>query len=89
MNAGIFMVKPSSLQFIWFIFDIYIYIYIYVAYSVLLLAMGWMTGWMEFRVKNFFLFMSSGLGLGSTQPPIEWVPAALSLGRGLFETAGV
>jgi hypothetical protein len=31
-------------------------------------------------VKNFLFSMSSRLALGSTQPPIQWVPGALSLG---------
>jgi hypothetical protein len=30
------------------------------------------------RVKNYYFFMSSRPTLGSTQPPIEWVPEALS-----------
>jgi hypothetical protein len=30
------------------------------------------------RVKNFLFSTSSGLALGSTQPPIQWVPGALS-----------
>jgi hypothetical protein len=30
------------------------------------------------RVKNFFFSKSSRLALGSTQPPIQWVPGALS-----------
>jgi hypothetical protein len=30
------------------------------------------------RVKNFLLFMSSRPALGSTQPPIHWVPGAPS-----------
>jgi hypothetical protein len=32
------------------------------------------------RVKNFHLFMSSRPALGPTQPPIQWVQGALSLG---------
>jgi hypothetical protein len=32
------------------------------------------------RVKNFHLSMLSGPALGSTQPPIQWVPWALSPG---------
>jgi hypothetical protein len=32
------------------------------------------------RVKNFLFSKSSGLALGSTQPPIQWVPGALSPG---------
>jgi hypothetical protein len=32
------------------------------------------------RVKNFHFSMSSRLALGFTQPPIQWVPGALSLG---------
>jgi hypothetical protein len=30
------------------------------------------------RVKNFLFSKSSGLALGSTQPPTQWVPEALS-----------
>jgi hypothetical protein len=30
------------------------------------------------RVKNFLFSKSSRLALGSTQPPIQWVPGALS-----------
>jgi hypothetical protein len=32
------------------------------------------------RVKNFLFSTSSRPALGSTQPPIQWVPGALSLG---------
>jgi hypothetical protein len=32
------------------------------------------------RVKNFLLSTSSRPALGSTQPPIQWVPGALSPG---------
>jgi hypothetical protein len=32
------------------------------------------------RIKNFLFSMSSRLALESTQPPIQWVPGALSLG---------
>jgi hypothetical protein len=32
------------------------------------------------RVKNFLFFKSSRPALGSTQPPIEWVPEVLSPG---------
>jgi hypothetical protein len=32
------------------------------------------------RVKNFLFSKSSRLALGSTQPPIQWVPEALSPG---------
>jgi hypothetical protein len=31
-------------------------------------------------VKNYYFFMLSRLALGSTQPPIQWVPGALSRG---------
>jgi hypothetical protein len=30
------------------------------------------------RVKNFLFFTSSRPALGSTQPPIQWIPGALS-----------
>jgi hypothetical protein len=32
------------------------------------------------RVKNFHFSISSRPALGSTQPPIKWVPGALSWG---------
>jgi hypothetical protein len=32
------------------------------------------------RVKNFLFSISSRPALGSTQPPIKWVPGALSRG---------
>jgi hypothetical protein len=32
------------------------------------------------RVKNFLISMSSRPAMGSTQPPIQWVPGALSRG---------
>jgi hypothetical protein len=32
------------------------------------------------RVKNFHFFMLSRPALGSTQPPIQWIPGALSRG---------
>jgi hypothetical protein len=38
--------------------------------------------------KNFYFSMSSRLALGPTQPPIQWVPGALSPGGGGKE-AGV
>jgi hypothetical protein len=33
------------------------------------------------RVKNYYFSMSSRPALGSTQPPIQWVPGALSRGE--------
>jgi hypothetical protein len=46
--------------------------------------MGWTTKGTEFessyRVKNFLFSTSSRLAVGSTQPPIQWVPGVLSLG---------
>jgi hypothetical protein len=33
------------------------------------------------RVNNFHFSISSGPALGSTQPPIQWVPGALSRGE--------
>jgi hypothetical protein len=46
--------------------------------------MGWTTGVLEFdswRGMGTFLFdTASGTSLGSTQPPIQRVPGALSLG---------
>jgi hypothetical protein len=44
-------------------------------------ATGWATEGPEFefrRVKNFFFSKSSRPTLGSTQPPIQWLPGALS-----------
>jgi hypothetical protein len=46
--------------------------------------MGWTTEGSEFRApvgaKNFHFSMSFRRALGSTQPPIQWVPEALSPG---------
>jgi hypothetical protein len=47
------------------------------------LATGWTTEGWEFshsRVKNFLFSVSSRLALGPTQPPIQQVWEALSLG---------
>jgi hypothetical protein len=46
--------------------------------------MGWMIGVLGFNSwwgLGIFLFTTvSGTALGPTQPPIQWVPGALSLG---------
>jgi hypothetical protein len=43
---------------------------------------GWLRGWSSSpsRVKKFLFSTSSRPALGSTQPPIRWVPRALSPG---------
>jgi hypothetical protein len=54
-----------------------------IAQSVYRSATGWTTGLLGFdfrRGLGIFLFTTeSRTPLGSTQPPIEWVPGALSL----------
>jgi hypothetical protein len=54
------------------------------AQSVQRWAMGWMIGVLGFnswRGLGIFLFTTaSGTTLGPTQPPIQWVPGAVSLG---------
>jgi hypothetical protein len=46
------------------------------------LRAGRQRGWSSSpgRVKNFLFYMSSKPALGFTQPPIQWLPRALSLG---------
>jgi hypothetical protein len=57
-----------------------------IAQTVQRLATGWKTGKLRGRcsspgrVKNFFFSTSSRPTLGLTQPPIQWVPGALSPG---------
>jgi hypothetical protein len=53
-----------------------------IAQSVERLATGWTTrgSGSPGRVKNFHFSISSRPALGSTQPPIKWVPGALSWG---------
>jgi hypothetical protein len=51
--------------------------------SVQRLAMGWTTKGSEFESrwgKNFLFSMSPRPALGPTQPPIQWVPVAISPG---------
>jgi len=46
-------------------------------------TVGWTTefiSWQEQWWDSFLFTASSRLGLGSTQPPIQWVPGALTLG---------
>jgi hypothetical protein len=55
----------------------------WIAQSVQRLTTGWATEGSEFesrKVKNIPFSTSSRLALGSTQPPIQWVPGALSPG---------
>jgi hypothetical protein len=55
-----------------------------IAQSVLRLATGWTPRGSRNsspdRVTNFHFSISSRPNLGSTQPPIKWVPGALSRG---------
>jgi hypothetical protein len=55
-----------------------------IAQSVYRLATGWTTrgrgSSSPGRVKNFHFSMAPRPALGSTQPPIKWVPGALSRG---------
>jgi hypothetical protein len=55
-----------------------------IAQSVWRLVTGWTTEGSEFASpgggKNFLFSTSSRPALGSTQPPIQWVPGALSMG---------
>jgi hypothetical protein len=43
------------------------------------LVWRWATGWM-IGVLGFDSWQGLGMALGPTQPPIQWVPGALSLG---------
>jgi hypothetical protein len=67
-------VKSSTFCFLWAV----------VAQSVLRWATGWTIGVLEFdsrRGLGIFLFTTaSRTALGPTQPPIQWIPRALSLG---------
>jgi hypothetical protein len=44
--------------------------------------------WSAGRAKNFLFSTSSRLVLGPTQPPMQWVPAAISLGATRQEREG-
>jgi hypothetical protein len=61
-----------------------LYVRAMIAQSVQRWATGWTIGFLGFdsrRGLGIFLFTSASItALGPTQPPIQWVPGALSLG---------
>jgi hypothetical protein len=76
----------SGFLFILFCLSICLSVYLKVQY---LLVLRWATGWtigvLEFdsrrRLGTFLFTTASRTALGPTQPPLQWVAEALSLGK--------